>query len=264
MCHMAAITLRDGSRTEDPRLDRLVQFDERSRNFPVSAAVPSGISKGKTWSVDERLDQGVEGACVGFGISHELAAFPAAVPGLDNAFARRLYREAQKIDPWPGEDYSGTSVLAGVKVAQSWGFFDEYRWAFSVDDIMRALAHEGPVVVATVWKDSMYEPRPSGLIRPAEGKVVGAHCFLLRGFSLKSRLKGEGKAEPMFRMRNSWGRDWGVKGDAFITVEDYDRYLMDGAEAVIFMGRHKRRPQGPQASEERPRSRFTDPLRYWR
>lgn len=234
--------LRDGSRTQDPRLDRLVQFDERSREFPVAAVVPETIKRGRTWPLAERLDQGREGACVGFGVTHELAASPQRVRGLTEDFAFKVYREAQKIDPWEGENYEGTSVLAGVKIAHQMGYFGQYRWCFTVEEIMRALAHEGPVVVGTVWKDGMYQPRPSGLIRPGEGSTVGGHCYLIRGLALRPRIRGEGKLGPTFRIRNSWGPDWGVEGDAFITVEDYERYLMPGGDAVVFMDR-RRKPQ---------------------
>ncbi len=236
-----AYKLRDGAETQDPRLDRLVQFDERSRDFPISAVIPPTITRGRSWYVQPRLDQGQEGACVGFGVSHELAGWPAPVRGIDDAFAQEIYREAQKIDPWPGEEYSGTSVLAGVKIAQQRGYFGTYRWCFSVEDILRALAHEGPVVVGTVWKDGMYQPDSSGLIRPGGGEVVGGHCYLIRGFALDPS-RGNWPVslkEPTFRIRNSWGGDWGRAGDAFITVADYERYLMPDSDAAVFVDRHR-------------------------
>jgi hypothetical protein len=158
------------------------------------------------------------------------------VADLTNDTAYKLYREAQKIDPWPGENYSGTSVLAGVKVAQSMGFFDEYRWCFSIEDMLRALSHEGPIVVGTDWYDGMYEPRADGLVRPT-GAKVGGHCWLIRGFQMKPKLKGV--REPVFRARNSWGGDWGVGGDFFITLSDYESMLLPGGDQVVFMGRHK-------------------------
>lgn len=237
------ITLRDGSTTGDIRLDRIKQFDERSRNFPVAAVVPEEITRGRTWGAYARLDQGREGACVGFGVTHELAAYPAAVPNLTNDFALSVYHEAQKIDPWPGEDYSGTSVLAGVKVAHQRGYFDSYRWCFSIEDMLRALSHEGPIVVGTDWYDGMYQPAPSGLVSPS-GSVVGGHCWLIRGFQLKPTFA----SEPVFRARNSWGADWGVNADFFITLSDYEKYLMPGGEQVVFVGRHKTLPQAAFAS----------------
>jgi hypothetical protein len=229
--------LRDGSVTYDRRLDRLPQRDAKSRDFPISAVVPAEIVRGRTWACPAYLDQGREGACVGFGVSHELAASPVRVSGLTYSTAYDIYRAAQKIDPWPGEGYEGTSVLAGVKIAHERGYFDSYRWCFTVEDILRALAHEGPVVVGTDWRDSMSTPRPSGRL-DCSGSVAGGHCYLIRGFSLRARLRGE-KVEPMFRIRNSWGLLWGKNADAWITVEDYERYLMPGADQVVFVGRKR-------------------------
>jgi Papain family cysteine protease len=244
-----AIELRDGTQTDDPRLDRLEFQDPRSLDFPISAVVPEEIVKGRTWSTPAWLDQGREGACVGFGVSHELAAYPAAVAGIKDAFAFDIYREAKKIDPWPGEDYEGTSVLAGVKIAQQRGYFDSYRWCFSVEDILRALSHEGPVVVGTNWHRSMYYPAPSGLLKP-DGDVVGGHCYLIRGFQLKPRFA----SEPVLRIRNSWGRDWGADGDAFITLSDYEKHLLPGADQVVFVGRHKTVSQPAPVAQVRTRS----------
>lgn len=92
-------------------------------------------------------DQGNEGACVGFGISRAQTMRNRV---MYDAFW--LYHEAQKIDEWPGTDYDGTSVNAGLKVAKSEGLrrarsgmiaegegINAYRWATSVDDVHAAL-----------------------------------------------------------------------------------------------------------------------------
>ena len=61
-----------------PRVfDRLVQFDERSRAFPIRALIDADAKpRSYTWQCPVWLDQGTEGACVGFGVSHEAAARP--------------------------------------------------------------------------------------------------------------------------------------------------------------------------------------------
>lgn len=232
--------LRDGSHTDDPRLDRLLQFDERSRNFGIAEVAAEDI-RTKTWRLDERLDQGPDGACVGFGVTHRIAAAPLEVGGqtYDTAFA--LYKAAQKIDPWPGENYEGTSVLAGVKTAKNLGYFSEYRWCFTVEEIMRAVSNEGPVIVGTWWKDTMFDPDGSNIL-DCTGRNVGGHCYLIRGLDLRRR------GGPYFRITNSWGRDWGKNGDALIRVEDYERYLMPQGEAVVPMEVRK-----PRKRDERGR-----------
>jgi hypothetical protein len=96
-------------------------------------------------------DQGNEGACVGFGISR-LASF------LNSKLydARWLYHEAQKVDEWPGEDYEGTSVRAGLDVLRTRGHYvnglsrlqpslkegtKANRWITGIDDCMKVLGN---------------------------------------------------------------------------------------------------------------------------
>ena len=61
-------------------------------------------------------NQGAEGACVGFGISRLTSQLNRK---LYDGFW--LYHEAQKIDEWPGEDYDGTSVRAGLDILRKRG-----------------------------------------------------------------------------------------------------------------------------------------------
>ncbi|MDA8139960.1 MAG: hypothetical protein M0036_15035 [Desulfobacteraceae bacterium] len=230
------IRLRDGSQTKDIRLDRIILFDERSRKFPVRAMVAEKKLRSYTWRCNAFLDQGQEGACVGFGIAHELAARPAEVKGLTNKYAREsIYWEAQKIDEWEGGSYpgakpkyEGTAVLAGVKVAQGKGFFDSYHWGFGLDDLALGVAYKGPAVLGLPWMEAMYEPDAKGFIH-ATGEVEGGHCILCRGVNAK---------EEYFLLHNSWGKDWGDNGDCKVSFADMKKLLANGGESVFFEGRH--------------------------
>ena len=123
--------LKNGQTTTDPRLDRIVQFDEESREYPIRALVPTASKpRSYTWRCDAWLDQGYEGACVGFSFSHELAARPSVVKNTSYNSGIWVYNQARMVDEWPGENYDGTSVLAGAKVLTANGYFKEYRWAF--------------------------------------------------------------------------------------------------------------------------------------
>lgn len=172
-----------------------------------------------------RLDQGMSSACVGHGWTHWLTSSPIiqkARPWQDFAFD--VYRTAQINDEWEGEEptYYGTSVRAGAKVLQAQGFITDYRWAFTADEILRAVLDIGPVVVGTVWTDGMFVPYPSGEIKP-EGPEAGGHCYLIDGGNALTRR---------VRILNSWG-NWGNKGRAWMSMASLE-YLMglDGEAAI--------------------------------
>lgn len=94
----------------------------------------------------EFYDQGVEGACVGFGCTRCMSLL-----NRKRYAARWLYKEAQGHDPWPGSDYEGTSTDAGLWVLKNEGHrvwtstgvkpvaaaegISAYRWTKSVDEI---------------------------------------------------------------------------------------------------------------------------------
>lgn len=225
--------LKGGHETQDPRLDRVPQWDEANRQYPLRAVVPSTQlpARGRGWSVKHWLDQGQEGACVSFAWHHEALALPKRAVFGDDAEAttraRERYRVMQTVDEWPGEDYEGTSVLAGAKVMQQLGYFDEYRWAFSVEDIILALVHEGPVVLGVDWYEGMYDPDDRGFLN-ITGSKVGGHAILCSSVSMSARR---------FTLWNSWGQGWGMNGRAYVRFEDMQALLNMGGEACVPVGR---------------------------
>lgn len=228
--------LKDGSTVEDKRLDRLAEFDERSRNFPVMAGLEEKKIRSYTWRCDQTLDQGPDGACVGFGVAHELIARPAEVQGLDNKYAKeQIYWEAQKIDWWDGGSYpggspfyEGTSVLAGAKIAKRLGWIEEYRWAFGLEDLKYGVGHNGPALIGVPWYTGMFRPDSNGYIH-ATGTVAGGHCVLVNAINVK---------KERFTIHNSWGAGWGDDGEAYISFEDMGKLLNEWGEACFFLHRH--------------------------
>lgn len=228
----------------DPRLDWVSQHDEKSLNFPVRSVLASYVEeRPRTWKPGSVLDQGREGACVGFAWTAELLASPrpeSALTSVGNAFARQVYQEAQRIDEWEGEAYEGTSVLAGAKVLQSRGYFEEYRWAFSIEDVRDAVIEEGPVVLGIPWHEGMYDTRPSGLV-DISGPIVGGHAITLYGYHPRMRIWGEDwrARHRVFRWRNSWGPTYGKTGNGLIRYEDLRDLLAGWGEACVPMDRKK-------------------------
>lgn len=240
--------MRDGSEVEDARLGRLVQFDERSRNFPVREVLAEPAYRSASWDVGEWLDQGTEGACVGFAWTHELIAIPIPIGGLDNQWAREIiYWEAQRIDPWPGGAYpgaspfyEGTSVLAGVKVCANLGFINEYRWAFGLDDVRLTLGNFGPLVLGLNWYEGMFDTDQSGFITPT-GRNAGGHAILAVSVN---------EEERWVRLHNSWGKSWGIDGTCRIRFDDLDRLLREQGEACVPVIRSDPSQPEPEPEEE--------------
>lgn len=222
----------------DKRLDWKPRFDERSRKFPVSAVVRKAIRRrNKLWKVGPILDQGTEGACVGFGWTAEALASPVRVdlkrikaraPKEPNAFAQYIYRFAKTIDEYEGEDYDGTSVLAGAKSMQTFSLLKEYRWAFSIGEMIDGLIAKGPVVLGIPWYEGMYEA-PNGILT-VSGESVGGHCILAVGY----RVYPSG--EDAVILQNSWGTSWGINGLAEIKVSELEKLLKEG-EACLPISR---------------------------
>lgn len=213
---------------------RLEQFDERSRQYPIRTVVEGKKPRAYTWRCNLSLDQGPDGACVGFAWTHELAARPAEVKNLGYGFAKGLYYEAQRRDHWeggayPGADpfYEGTSILAGAKVAQVAGYIGSYRWAFGLDDLILGVGYNGPAVIGVNFYERMMAPDSDGYVRPT-GQVLGGHAMLVT--AVNPRLE-------MFRIKNSWGSKWGYHGDCFITFKDMDKLLYEDGEACFAIKR---------------------------
>lgn len=220
------------------RLDWAPRYDERSREFPIRAIVRKTIKrKNKLWKVGPILDQGQEGACVGFGWTAEALATPVPVnlqrikartPKDPTAFAQFLYRFAKTIDEYEGENYDGTSVLAGAKAMQTFALLKEYRWAFSFEEMVDGLISKGPVVLGIPWYESMYEA-PNGVLK-VSGELAGGHCILAVGYKVYPG------GEDAIILQNSWGKSWGINGLAEIKVSGLEKLLKEG-EACLPISR---------------------------
>jgi hypothetical protein len=182
------------------------------------------------------------------------------VKGLNFEIARQRYWEMQKIDYWPGGSYpgatpyyEGTSTLAGAKVMQSLGYFTEYRWAFSIDETLLAIAHEGPVLTGIPWLDSMFEPNMDGQL-DTSGREVGGHEIMWRGVTLPVRgvatvrwpdgtISKIKTSEPLVRCRNTWWGGpgspgvWGRAGEAVVRASGLEALLKSDGDCCVPVGR---------------------------
>lgn len=210
-----------------PGLGRLYSPDDRDLGFrALSLPRKTSLRNHRYWYGNGWWgDQGSTSQCVAYSWLHWLEDGPITQPStpppiLDPAI---LYTEAQRVDEWPGENYDGTSVRAAAKILQSKGFISSYHWAFTLPEVIEVLLSTGPMVVGTNWYSGMDTIGADNYIR-ISGGIVGGHAYVLNGVN---------KGREHFRMKNSWGREWGDNGYALLSFSDMDRLLSEEGEACI-------------------------------
>jgi hypothetical protein len=236
--------------TRDPNglarhLDWVSRHDPRSLDYLMRDLLPDATTtlrqRGKVlWQHGEQLDQGSEGSCVGMAWMQEALTSPVRVdlnrsgylvPAL--SVARSIYQEARVIDVADGNTWpEGASVLSGAKAMTRLGWLVEYRWCVEILDVIQTLVHRGPVVLGIPWLDGMWLPDTFGELH-ATGPAVGGHAILANGYD-PSRIVHPSAGRParsMIHLQNSWGRDWGQDGGAWIESSALENLLRDGGEA---------------------------------
>lgn len=227
------ITLRDGTTVEDPRLGRIaVPNPAAVAAYPIRGLLTTEQQDVTTtvWPTGPRLNQGEEGACVGFGWTAELMADPSPVRGAGQDTARPLYYELQRRDQFDGGEYpgadprqGGTSVEEGAKLLTEVGHYREYRWARTEKDIALAVSHHGPVVIGVNWYAGMRDVNRKGFIRPT-GRLLGGHCVLVFAVDAEN---------DYYTIQNSWGRDWGIEGICYLSRYHMAKLLRQDGEACL-------------------------------
>jgi len=231
--------LRDNSTTLDRRTDLLIEYDDRSREFPVGVAVarkyPNAVPISRIWYCPTCLDQHNEGACGAFAATHIVLAEPGIRPvsQYTASFARQeLYFPAQHIDSFPGGEYpgadpvmGGTSLLAVMKVLMEMGLITEYNWAFTFEELLIGVCYFSPAQIGSLWLEGMNYPDQSGTVRPT-GAITGRHSYMLYGYNVHT---------GRLLFLNSWGLNWGLRGKFQMSVADFMFLRKMGGFEACFM-----------------------------
>lgn len=216
------IFFRDLSSTAaDPRLKRNIKHDPRSLNYLVKAK-PLKALQSTDWPVFiSPLDQGQLGSCVpnaGTAWLATGAAWPVSQKlklQLNESFAVEAYHDVTATDDYQGTyppDDTGSDGLSLAKVWQSRGYIDRYDHAINLEGLLTAMQTQA-VITGTTWHEDQFNPDSDGRLR-ITGQSAGGHEYLLHRVDMTERK---------IWMRNSWGNDWGLSGDAYYTFDDFEQ-----------------------------------------
>ncbi|MER5750598.1 hypothetical protein [Streptomyces sp. NPDC002088] len=225
--------------TVRPVLGRHVEHDPRSLNF-AHGVLPKTAIKSVDWTRRAPIfDQQSLGSCtgnagaglVGTDFLGRTGLTSVTINGevlpVDEDFAVRVYSLATELDEFDGAyppDDTGSSGLGAAKALKKLGLASSYTHAFSLAALKSAL-QTGPVMVGTIWLESMFEPTAAGNITVArDSAVAGGHEYVLSAYDAGAR---------QFRADNSWGESWGVRGSAWIAEADMQWLLSQQGDVTV-------------------------------
>lgn len=216
-------------------LDWGSRHDPRSREYAARALMRHPVPvQDRLWPTGPVLDQGSDGACVGFATaaaSNVLEAIDGGSDWLTGSDAATMYARAQEVDDVPGRDYVGTSVLAGMATGTERKLWDAYTWAFGTRDVAQSVLQLGPVVIGVPWLSGMHETDADGVVT-VTGSAGEGHALVIVGLV----TSWAGRPGPWFRWQNSYGTDYGQDGYGYIHHRDLTRLLRGQGEAAVPLG----------------------------
>ena len=197
------------------------------RDFAVARLeqmIFAGAAVPVLWNDPVVLDQGQTPHCVGYGGAGFMATAEAqagADPTVTNQVAEALYAACKIVDGEPGAQ-DGSTVRTLAKVLKERGVIDAYAFGTFAEG-KAWVKGKGPVVVGSRWDYSMEATDAQGFVHP-DGNAAGGHCWLWHG---SDDVIADNTG------RQSWGEDWGMRGDFYLADADLQNILANGGELLM-------------------------------
>jgi hypothetical protein len=204
-------------------LDASLEADPRDYRIPFTVSEEPAQLKSCKWVCPVRLDQGSEGACVGFGIAHVMACHPLPQI-LTKAVAFFFYEGGKEHDEWPGIDYEGTSGNGVLRFLQKMGLIGRFYRIRTVEEMNFILSTKGPLGGGFIWKEGCFEPDRNGYITYT-GASKGGHFVCINEINFEQQYYG---------IVQSWGRDHGLGGEVKTSFADMWTQFNDGGRVYWF------------------------------
>jgi pimeloyl-ACP methyl ester carboxylesterase len=218
------------------------------------------------------LDQGMEGACTGFGLAAVVNLLHER-QGRDGKVSPRMFYEmARRHDEWWGEGYEGSSCRGAIKGWYHMGVCSEKLWPYdaakageltiarakdarahtigayyrirkNIVDMHAALNEAGAVYASADVHSGWMSPTKDGHI-PHRKQKEGGHAFAIVGYNADG-----------FFVQNSWGPGWGKKGIAVWSYEDWidnvsDAWVVQLALSTPKLYSRRNAPAGASLGQE--------------
>lgn len=238
---MTLIRQPQGKTSFGKGLGRQHATDPKDRNYILTQERLRSARRGTTlrrrtrpWGIGPILDQGSTNQCTCYSAVQQIQSAPRLEDlHLTTADIDAIYREALKIDEFPGEADQGTSERAVQKILTDVATLRrvlqrpdlkkaynlEYLWVTDPDIEREYLATRGMLLQGTDFLSGMETPDKHGYVEPT-GDVIGGHEYVKAWWFGPRHYKYPNS----YMYVNSWGANWGINGRFFMKA-DADHFL---------------------------------------